>query len=718
MNKENPFKGKVKPWITFVMPCYNDAKRVGEAIASVIGQDYPYLELIVVNDGSTDKSVKAVKVAEAKMTAEQKARFKFISYTKNKGAGHARNLGAAEAKGKYLSFLPADAYLKPGVAKFWVKELEDRPDFDFIYGGYRFIDEKAEFGKEDNKGWNYVSDFFDAYTLETSNYIDGSFPLKKELFEKMGGWDPEIKSLQDWEFWLRAVRNHGARGLYVPAIFFETTIPHKGGLSHDSATNWLARTDAIKNKLGIPIRKTCVVAFGAQFHAIKTAKLLNADFSTNPNFKPNHYETLYFIGGYPQFIENIEYAARAVGGQGYSPAKKALHWIGSDLLFLRDLTLNHLEIVKRFMKSVIDVHLVEAEHTKKELKELLDIDAKIVPLPSERMFPLAPLPEEDVVAVYMPDGPTKAIYMPELMEEVANKMPDVRFIFYGLSEAKKKKKNIEYRVFDQNPAEYRKLVEESKVLARLTIHDGLPLSVAEFASAGRNIVTNVPIPHVRHISGDIKVDGVVKTIRAALKDPQNVEGSKYYNKIMDHDKFRKTMAKISEYDPTEYWEARSFLWNKQAAGYLDKKEVRAVQNIIRKLSPEDVLDVGCGNGQWAEHLPMEYLGIDIAQGNIDNARANYPDRDFRKLKLEDAGDKLTHKFDLAFCHTIFMHIKQEDIDKAVQSLKKVARKAIIIEPTKIETQHYQVKHDIEKLFKVERRIPMAQRTMYVVNLEA
>lgn len=732
----NPFKDKKKPWLTNVMPVYNDEKRVADAIMSVMNQDYPNTELIVVNDGSTDRSRKRILAAQEKMTKEQRARFKFIDLKDNVGACKARNLGAKERhpETKYLTFLPADAFLYPGVVKYWVKELETHTDFDGFYGKYRFIKEGTPFGLQDNEGFNVGGGPFDAYLLETSNYIDGTFPIRVELFDKMaewntkhygeemGAWDYHIKSLQDYDYWLQAVKIHKAKLLSSPSIFFETDLPHNGGLSADSNANWLERMDQIKAKYGIPVRKLCVMAFGAWFHAIKTAELLNADFSANPNFKPNHYEAFYIMGGYPQFALDVAGALKKYGNDKvYSPAKFIMHWIGSDLLALKEgerkWPRQDYDSYVSWLRDIIDIHLVEAPHTYKELFDLTKIKAKIVPLPSARMFDIMPFPKKPTVAVYQPSGEfNEGLYMSKLVNEVAEKMPDVEFIFYGMSETgKPKKKNIEYRPFDIDPKGVEKLIADTQVLLRLTVHDGLPLSIGEFASAGRHTVTNVPVPEVRLLTGNFDADGVVKALRLSLKQGPNIVGAKYYKDLFDKKKFKKTMDKLVQYDAKDYWEKRAKSWDEQADQVFDKHESRVVKNLVEKQKFESVIDVGCGNGIWSTVLPKDYVGIDIAKTNVEIAKRNFPEKKFEQVALEDA-QPVAGKADVAFCHTILMHVTEDKIQKAIKALKGLAKKAIIIEPNKIETGFYQTKHDIPKLFDVELTIPMPKRTLYLVKL--
>jgi glycosyltransferase involved in cell wall biosynthesis len=709
------------------MPVYNKEKRVKESILSIMNQDYLNTELIVVNDGSTDKSVREIKKAKKQLTKDQLSRFKFIDFDENKGACHARNAAIEAGRGDYFAFLPADAFLYPGVSRFWVASLDDQPEIDFVYGMYRFIERKEKFGQhiaDDSKGV-YPSKPFDPYLLETTNYIDGTFPVRKSMLEKMakwnteyygeetGAWDHNVKSLQDWDFWLNAVKQHGAKGEHVPDVFFETDIPESTGLSGDSSRHWLKRLREIKEKHGIPMRKICVVSFGAQFHGINIAKMLDANFSTNPSFKPHEYELLYVVGAYPQFINEIYDTMRVAlhPKAPMSPARKVLHWIGSDVMAMRELPRKHLELAREFFGKVFDEQLCECPHIQRELKDL-GIKAKIVPLPSKTYDPM-PLPEKPTVACYQPGGGMGELYMPGLMKEVAKKMPDVNFIFYGNPGARGKKKNIRYVPFVEGK-QLDKLIKDSTTLVRLTIHDGLPLSIPEFVMAGRSVVTNVPLPHIDVVTGDFSLEGVIRAIKAALKKTASKAAMEYYRKLMDPKKFKRTIHRLAKYDPKGYWEDRAEDWDKQAEAYLSKAEVKRVVNEVKRLKAKSVIDIGCGNGQWIPHLPKDYHGTDISEGLIKICQEKWPKHTFEAVKLEDL--QALRKYDVAFCHTVFLHIPEENMKKAIARLKEVAKKAIIIEPENVQTVNYQHGHDFEKWFDVEKKIPMKDRTLYVVNL--
>ena len=90
--------------ISFIMPCHNDGNSIEKAITSIRDQDLPDIEMIVVNDGSTDESKTVLEALKEKGMIDH-----LIHFEQNRGACVARNEGAKLATGKYFSFLPADA---------------------------------------------------------------------------------------------------------------------------------------------------------------------------------------------------------------------------------------------------------------------------------------------------------------------------------------------------------------------------------------------------------------------------------------------------------------------------------------------------------------------------------------------------------------------------------------------------------------------------------
>ena len=711
------------PKFSFITPCYNDAKFIGRFVDSIIDQDYTDWELIIVNDGSTDDS----KIIIDALTQKDK-RVTAIHLKKNKGACVARNTGAKKAKGEIYSFLPADAFLYPGVLRTWIEQLDEYPDYDFVYGGYRVTDEDFE----PIPNGDYLFNSFDPYLLEVTNYIDGSFPIRAKCFwdiaklmkQPDGLWDSNIKSLQDWDFWLSVVKDGKRKGIYIQDIFFETTAPHEGGLSFDSHHHWLERLDQIKAKHNIPIRRLCVSSLGATFHGKKLSYILNADFLEMPSRRENHYDAIYSIGFYPEFAkmqDSIFLADFYDDKKGRTPAKKIVHFIGTDIWQLRKISLEGLDIWKSYFKNGIDEILVEAEFTQKEIEEVLGIKAKIVPIPPAKLYDVMKLPEKFTVACYMPQTNSN-FYLPEVMEEVAKLMPDVEFKFFGNHNSvgrHQKIKNIENVGYINLMEDF---IKECSAIMRFPIHDGLPISVLEFILAGRYATTNVPIEQAYMVPNSDK-DSIVESLRTIQerikKEGENQVGSDYWRKELNHDLYRERIFKLTGYNPEEYWQNRAESWIKQSDNML--VEEKQIEPFYKKVNPKTVLDVGAGSGRWIPILEKwgmkkkGYTGFDISEKLIRECGVRFPRYRFY------VGDVLKtkipkKKYDLVFIYTTLEHVLEKDIKAVVTRLKKVGNKLLLIEPTNFNSKYYCRSHDYDKLFKVIKKKKLKDKTIYLCDL--
>lgn len=745
------------PLLSFVMPVYGDAHTVEEAAHSIMTQDYPNVELILSVDGCKESEKVVKKIV--KKYAKGDRRCEALYAEKNRGACIARNEGAKLAKGSYFSFLPADAKLFPGVARVWMKELTEHSDYDFLYGGYRFRQELlsketvqkmaesagktfAEYTQDvepnpegkylGRAAMDYMSESFDPFTLDVANYIDGSFPVKATMFWIAGGWDPAIKSLQDWDLWLSIVKK-GGKGLYVRDIFFDTEYPHAGGLSDDSSRNWIERVRQIKKKHGIPENKICVSSLGAPFHGKRVARLLDADFKEMPSFKPHEYELVYLLGFFPSMADHC--------GQVFQNARgrKVIHWIGSDIWQMQQADLRTRHTLLSFFEGSDITHLCEADFTKQELKEL-GINAQVVPIPPRFFYKANPLPKKFTVAVYMPNV-NQSFYLPEVCKKVTELLPNIEFKFFGDDNNKGKIGNLEYmgKVTDMQ-----KLIDQCSAIMRLTIHDGLPLSVIEFISAGRHALTSCEMKLTMHATTP-KPEVLARQLKELQKQVEKKgldhESAAYYRRLCSHAKYKKTITALAKYDAKEYWDRRAQVWNKQADKMysLPQADWDTIQKFLKKAKKKygltSVIDLGCGNGRF---VPMfqelgykgnSYVGVDISKELIEECKKRFKDNVFYKATVE--GSHLLAKFDLrlhprfrrsgdidlAFTFTTLEHITAENWPKAIESLRGLARFGLFIEPHGFQSIGHCHDHLYEEDFKVIKKMQIGDKWLFFVDLQ-
>jgi len=183
--------------VSIVIANHNYGRFLGEAIESALGQTHPRVEVIVVDDGSTDNSLEIAGHYPVRVVPQA-----------NQGVSAARNHGAAHAKGKYLVFLDADDLLEPNYVTRCLQALKGRgAPVVYVYTGMHY------FGSEDKI---YCSRPFDPKTLLAGNYVHASALMLRSAFQTVGGFDPTWRlGHEDYELWIRML-HHGFHGVLVP----------------------------------------------------------------------------------------------------------------------------------------------------------------------------------------------------------------------------------------------------------------------------------------------------------------------------------------------------------------------------------------------------------------------------------------------------------------------------------------------------------------------
>src|SRR5829696_3493106 len=184
--------------VSVVIPCYNQAHFMGEAIESVLTQSYQDLEVIVVDDGSKDTTA---EVGSAYATEDRRVR---LIRQPNKGLAGARNRGLAEASGEYVVFLDSDDRLLVEALEVGVRELESHRECAFVSGTLRHI--TVDGAPTWVKPSAYVDDHYVA--LLRRNYVGtpATVMFRKWVFGETGGFDSSVDAAADWDLYLRIAR--------------------------------------------------------------------------------------------------------------------------------------------------------------------------------------------------------------------------------------------------------------------------------------------------------------------------------------------------------------------------------------------------------------------------------------------------------------------------------------------------------------------------------
>ena len=189
------------PTVSVIIPTYNRGHLLGRALQSVLHQTFTDLEIIIVDDGSNDKSESLVKW-------DHNPRIRCIRHNENKGVSAARNTGIEAARGKYIGFLDDDdEWLPEKLLKQIQAFKEARPETGIVYTAFRRIVRDAQYTIPSPRKRQIDGSMFK--NLFWGNFITASAVLiKKECFEKAGMFDEELPSFQDWDLWLRMARHY------------------------------------------------------------------------------------------------------------------------------------------------------------------------------------------------------------------------------------------------------------------------------------------------------------------------------------------------------------------------------------------------------------------------------------------------------------------------------------------------------------------------------
>jgi len=178
--------------ISVIIPCYNQAIYLPEALQSIFNQTYTNWECLIIDDGSPDKTERVAKEWVLKNN-----RFKYFFKT-NGGLSSARNFGIAKANGKYILTLDADDKFEKSFLKNAVNIIENDISVGLVSCWlYRFTGNTIE--EITKTSGNSVEDFL---FLNAANA--GSILFRKECWEQVGGYDENMKKgYEDWEFYIR-----------------------------------------------------------------------------------------------------------------------------------------------------------------------------------------------------------------------------------------------------------------------------------------------------------------------------------------------------------------------------------------------------------------------------------------------------------------------------------------------------------------------------------
>ena len=244
--------------LSIIMPCYNQAQYIDEAIQSVVRQTYKDWELIIVDDGSTDDSFSI-----AKRYAQSDSRIQVHSQ-ENGGPSKARNNGARLAIGKYLLFFDSDDIILPTLLEEGIRYMEDNENCALFYPRVRYFGSRNE--EEKLRFTSYKNMLCEASILCTSI-------IRKTDYERIGGFDESMRGYEDWEMFIRLLYHNDFVCQSENILFKYRIHRHEGSVNLQA----IRRSKEIMEYIYDKNRAIYDEYFGNPIHSIQQANYLQQE---------------------------------------------------------------------------------------------------------------------------------------------------------------------------------------------------------------------------------------------------------------------------------------------------------------------------------------------------------------------------------------------------------------------------------------------------------
>jgi glycosyltransferase involved in cell wall biosynthesis len=248
------------PKISIITPSYNQGQFIEETIRSVVCQDYPNIEYIIIDGGSKDNSVEIIHKYE-----------KYLHYwisEPDSGQTHAINKGLSRATGDIIAYLNSDDIYLPETFKKVEAFFQENPDIDMVYGNVLFIDEKSNVLYKIEREPLVLKEFYGCNFFIPQPTVF----LRRKIVEKCGFFDETLNLAMDLDYWMRISFNGNIS--YLPELL-------AGARIYPSAKSSAYSTDYLEEKLRI---------------LKKYEKYLIKQMDST-NIIDDCYSSVYFIGG-------------------------------------------------------------------------------------------------------------------------------------------------------------------------------------------------------------------------------------------------------------------------------------------------------------------------------------------------------------------------------------------------------------------------------------
>jgi hypothetical protein len=266
------------PSFSVVIPCFQGASTIADAVASVLNQTYPPVGVIVCDDGSTDDLEGALAPHAHAVT---------LLRQDHRGVAAARNLGLRYAAGEFVATCDADDLYLPTLLKELAALSATRPDLDILCCDAELELDGQPLGRGRRDSGTFVVDDQRIGILR-ENFVPGRSAFRRRRLLDSGGYDEELECAEDWDAWVRLILA-GSRAGYVDAALARTRM-RAGSLSASPRRLWSAQVVVLDKALrrdDVDERERAVARshLGALRRAIQLADLRDAVAEGRPGLR-------------------------------------------------------------------------------------------------------------------------------------------------------------------------------------------------------------------------------------------------------------------------------------------------------------------------------------------------------------------------------------------------------------------------------------------------
>ena len=268
------------PLVSIVTPTYNQAEYLAETIESVLAQDYPNFEYIVLDDGSTDDTSEILKRYDGRIRHERH---------ENMGQANTLNRGWSMASGSLIGYLSSDDLLEPNAFTKLVKALTARPDASVAYCDFTLIDAEGQrFRTVNTEEFDEVRLCVDLVCQPGPGAL-----FRREVFDRMGGWAGYLRQVPDFEFWLRASK-------FGPFVRVPEVLAHYR--IHDGSASF--RPTTVERSMEI-------VGVMSEYWGLQTGQKVNHSLAmANLVAAKSHAQSGRFAAGFAQWTQALRYSPK------------------------------------------------------------------------------------------------------------------------------------------------------------------------------------------------------------------------------------------------------------------------------------------------------------------------------------------------------------------------------------------------------------------------